>query len=127
MKNNCFRKSNQMISELSFGCSGYWGLPIFKYKSAEQLVVTAAEQGITLFDTGPKYSMGNAETRLGKIIKNNKIMTNVKIATKVGATLLNNGNWIRDFSYTGIINSVKKSLIKLNVDHFFYYNYTLLI
>ena len=72
IKKNRFGNSEFFISEISFGCGGFWGLPIFPKNKAEQLIEFAIESGINFFDTGPNYSRGNAEKRMGDLLSRHK-------------------------------------------------------
>ncbi|MFN7264364.1 MAG: aldo/keto reductase, partial [Phenylobacterium sp.] len=49
------------VSEIGFGAASFWGHPAFSEAEALALVHRALELGITLFDTGPAYSRGQAE------------------------------------------------------------------
>lgn len=107
-------KTDLEISELGFGCGGFWGLPMFSESKAESLVLSAIEQGITFFDTGPNYSQANAEPRLGRILKNvNK--DSLIIGTKVGSKY-QNGRHYKDLSLNGMIESVENSIRNLGVE-----------
>ena len=109
-------KTGFNISELGFGCGGFWGMKVFSERDAEELVHTAIEKGINFFDTGSNYSQGNAEIRLGNILKNvNK--DNLLIGTKAGTRMLSNGKFIKDFTEKGITESVHSSLEKLKLDY----------
>ena len=57
------------VSEISLGCSGFWGNRYFSEKKATAVIYAAFERGINFFDTGHNYSSFNAEPRLGRIIK----------------------------------------------------------
>ena len=57
------------VSEISVGCSGFWGNRYFSEKKATAVIYAAFERGINFFDTGHNYSTYNAEPRLGRIIK----------------------------------------------------------
>ena len=48
-----FGRSDVTVSEIGFGCGGYWGLPIFPESKAEELLRYGLEQGISFLDTGP--------------------------------------------------------------------------
>jgi aryl-alcohol dehydrogenase-like predicted oxidoreductase len=103
------------ISEIGFGCGGFWGLPIFSERKAEAILRYGLDHGITFLDTGPNYSRGNAEARLGKLTAGQ--YRGVILATKVGSRLLPSGRVIRDFTPEGMEASLKDSLRRLRTDH----------
>ncbi len=75
------------ISEVSLGCSGFWGNRLFWDDKAIRVVCEAFERGVNLFDTGHNYSSYNAEPRLGRALK--KILATVDrsqiiVSTKAG-------------------------------------------
>jgi 1-deoxyxylulose-5-phosphate synthase len=65
-------------------------------------------------DTGPNYSGGNAEPRLGRILAGRR--DRVFLATKVGSRL-ERGGVVKDWSPGGIRASVEASLGNLRTDH----------
>jgi aryl-alcohol dehydrogenase-like predicted oxidoreductase len=115
IKRRSFGHSGKQISEISFGCGGFWGLPIFSEKKAEELLKTCLDHGVNFLDTGPNYSSGNAELRLGKILKGK--YQGLMLATKAGSRLMSNGKVKRDFSPNGIEDSLISSLKRLRTDH----------
>ena len=121
VKKNRFGKSQFFISEISFGCGGFWGLPIFPKKKAEELIEFAIGNGINFFDTGPNYSRGNAEKRMGDLLSRHK--ENIFLATKIGSYLSPTGRRIRDFSPKTIKNGLNNSLRKLKSDKLFLVQY----
>jgi aryl-alcohol dehydrogenase-like predicted oxidoreductase len=110
-----FGRSDTTISEIGFGCGGYWGLPIFPQNKAEELLRYGLDQGISFLDTGPNYSRGNAEVRLGRITGGN--YRGLMLATKVGSRVLPNGRVVRDFTPDGLEASLADSLRRLRTDH----------
>ena len=86
----------------------------FDEDKARRLVELALEGGVNLFDTGPNYSGGNAEARLGRILKGRT--GQVTVSTKVGTQLVG-GRHVKDFSPQGIEQSVLTSLRRLQLDH----------
>lgn len=102
------------ISELGYGCGGFWGMPVFSEKTAGELVHSAIEQGINFFDTGPNYSQANAEPRLGRILKNTD-KSNLIIATKTGSQYAK-GKHFKDYSLAGMEDSAVNSLKNLGLD-----------
>ena len=105
------------VSEIGLGCASFWGKQIFDETQAIRLVHAAAEHGVTFFDTGPSYSGGNAEPRLGRALaslpnKNNDLV----VATKVGTRLGSWGRAYKDWSPAGVRGSVEDSLRRLKLD-----------
>ncbi|WP_024514603.1 aldo/keto reductase [Bradyrhizobium sp. Tv2a-2] len=58
------------VSEIGFGCSGFWGNERFSEAKAISLVHEAFALGINHFDTGHNYCNYRAEPRLGKALAN---------------------------------------------------------
>ncbi|MDO8410296.1 MAG: aldo/keto reductase [Phenylobacterium sp.] len=103
------------VSEIGFGCASYWGLPLFDEGEAVRLVHRALDLGVTLFDTAPGYSRGEAEPRLGRALKGRDVSSLV-IATKVGTFHAGGGRTGRDFSPAAITASVESSLRRLGLE-----------
>ncbi len=108
-----FGSTGVMVSEIGFGCGGYWGFPHFPEKRAAEILDLALEHGVDLVDTGPNYSGGNAEPRLGRILAGRR--EQVFLATKVG-TRAERGRVVKDWSAGGIRASVEASLGRLRTD-----------
>lgn len=104
------------ISEIGLGCASFWGKKIFSEKDAVRLVHTAATHGVTFFDTGPSYSGGNAEPRLGRALSGLKNRNEIVVATKVGTRLGNRGRAYKDWSPAAVRASVEESLQRLKLD-----------
>ncbi|MCA6246322.1 MAG: aldo/keto reductase [Phenylobacterium sp.] len=102
------------VSEIGFGAASFWGHPAFPEAEAQALVHRALELGVTLFDTGPAYSRGQAEPRLGRALSGWDIRGLV-IATKVG-TRFEGGRVRRDMSLSAIEASLEESLRRLGLD-----------
>ena len=81
-------------------------------QSIKKLLELAKELNINLLDTAPAY--GNSEERLGKILK--KERHDWIISSKVGEEFHNNQS-IFNFTRQSIINSVYRSLKRLNTDY----------
>ena len=78
------------VSEISIGCSGYWGDKNYSEKDATHIIMTAFEYGINFFDTGHNYSNFNAEPRLGRIVKeilSNNDRSKIVLSTKGGSII----------------------------------------
>jgi aryl-alcohol dehydrogenase-like predicted oxidoreductase len=109
-------KTDLTLSEIGFGCASFWGKPTFSESEAIALVHTAAERGVTYFDTGSSYSGGNAEPRLAKAIASLPGRHDLVIATKAGSR---NGKFDRpylDYSPTWIEKSIETSLRRLKLN-----------
>jgi 1-deoxyxylulose-5-phosphate synthase len=104
------------VSEIGLGCASFWGMRIFSESEAIRLVHTAADHGVTFFDTGPSYSGGNAEPRLGRALGGLKDKDDLVIATKVGTRLGAKGRPYKDWSPAAVRDSVEESLRRLQLD-----------
>lgn len=109
-------RSGLRVSEIGLGCASFWGMRIFNEADAIRLVHAAAEQGVTFFDTGPSYSGGNAEPRLGRALAGLKKRSDLVIATKVGTRLGAWGKAYKDWSPAYVRSSVEESLRRLGLD-----------
>jgi 1-deoxyxylulose-5-phosphate synthase len=109
-----FGNTGVMVSEIWLGCGGYWGFRSFPEERAAEIVDLAIAHGVNLMDTGPNYSGGNAEPRLGRILAGRR--EQVFLATKVGSRL-ERGRVVKDWSPGGIRASVEASLGRLRTDH----------
>lgn len=69
MKYRQLGKTGIEVSEISLGCSGFWGNRHFSEPEAVSVVHSAFDWGVNFFDTGHNYSNYNAEPRLGKAIR----------------------------------------------------------
>ncbi|MCP9753586.1 aldo/keto reductase [Lacihabitans sp. CCS-44] len=79
-----FGKTNQNISEIGLGTwqvGGKWGSP-FDHKLAENILNTAAENGINFIDTADVYSDGESEKAIGNFLKKRSEI--FFVATKCG-------------------------------------------
>lgn len=102
------------VSEIGFGAASWWGKPQFNEIRAARLVDAAIAGGVTFFDTGSSYSGGNAEPRLGRILKG-RDLSGLVLATKAG-TFAERGRVGRDFSPAAITASAERSLKNLGVE-----------
>ena len=89
-------------------------MPWFDEERAQQLLDAAVALGATMLDTGPTYSDGQAERRLGRAL--NRLEANVVISTKVGSHLDARGRIYKDYSQRAIVNSLSSSLKTLGRD-----------
>jgi len=104
------------VSEIGFGCAGFWGKKIFSDTDAIRLVHTAAERGVTFFDTGGSYSGGIAERRLGQALAGMPRRQDIIISTKIGTCLDRYGRAYKDFSPRQLEAGVENSLRSLGVE-----------
>lgn len=102
------------VSEIGFGCASWWGQQAFSERDAQALVEAALAGGVTLFDTAPGYSGGQAEPRLGRALKGRDV-SGLVISTKAG-TRFDKGRIVRDMSPQAIRVSVSRSLERLGLD-----------
>ncbi|MFW0765348.1 aldo/keto reductase [Trabulsiella odontotermitis] len=113
------------VSELCLGTmtfggeGGMWGkIGQLRQAEAEQLVGSALDAGINFIDTANVYSEGRSEEITGQALKNLKVpRENVVVATKVFGETGTAGVNSRGSSRYHIINSVKESLRRLQLDH----------
>jgi len=102
------------VSEIGLGCASYWGMRAFDERRAVALVHAAIDRGVTLFDTGPSYSAGNAEPRLGRALAGRA--AGLVVSTKVGTVRDAAGRLGKDFTPRGVVASVEASLRRLGLD-----------
>lgn len=112
MKYRLLGKSKLNASEVGLGCwqlGGDFG-PL-EDNTAENVIATALEQGISFFDTADVYGAGKSETYLGRMLPaSNK---DIKIATKYGR---GPGTYPSGYSLNDMRNSVNHSLDRLQRD-----------
>lgn len=104
------------VSELGFGCSSFWAKPAFPEPRALALIEQAIGGGITFFDTGPSYAAGNAERRLGAVLRTLPGAGNLTVCSKAGTHFDENGRLFRDWSPEAVKTSVRRSLERLGLD-----------
>ncbi len=116
------------LSRIAYGCmniGGSWdGNPISvdQKSKAVAAVMTAYEQGITLFDHADIYSRGKSEQVFGEILQEHPGMrANIILQTKCGIRRKDDpsagvpGRY--DFSYEHIISAVEGSLRRLRTEY----------
>lgn len=77
-------KTNFNISEISLGTwqvGGKWGSK-FNHKSADHIINTAIDNGVSFIDTADVYESGLSETAVGRVIRSRS--EKVYVATKCG-------------------------------------------
>lgn len=102
------------VSEIGLGCASWWGQKAFDERAALDLVHAALDHGVTFFDTGPAYSGGQAEPRLGRALKG-RATSGLVVATKAG-TWHDGSRIVRDFRPAAIEASVERSLRNLGLE-----------
>jgi aryl-alcohol dehydrogenase-like predicted oxidoreductase len=102
------------VSAIGFGAASFWGHPAFPETDAVRLVHRALDLGVTLFDTGPAYSRGQAEARLGRALAGRDSSALV-VATKAG-TRFEGGRVRRDMSLARIEASLEVSRRRLGLE-----------
>jgi aryl-alcohol dehydrogenase-like predicted oxidoreductase len=113
------------VSELCLGTMTFggqedmWGkIGQLQQAQAEELVGRALDAGINFIDTADVYSGGRSEEITGQALKNLKVpRENVVVATKVFGETGTAGVNSRGSSRFHIIQSVKASLKRLQLDH----------
>ncbi len=110
---NTLGQSDLRISSIGFGCMS---LPQ-EENEAEKIINTAIDRGINFFDTADVYNNGNNELLIGKILQQHR--SNIILASKVGNVAKTDGSsgfhW--NPSKKHILESINKSLIRLNTDY----------
>ena len=123
MKYNQLGNTGLFVSEICLGAMTFGGQGMFKVvgevdqKGATGLVARSIEAGVNFFDTADVYSMGNSEKLLGQSFKDVGVKrSDVVIASKFyGRT----GSGPNDMgaSRGHIMDSVSRSLERLQTDH----------
>ena len=117
-------RTGLFVSELCLGTMTFGGAPGIWEKigdlqqaDAERLVGQSIDAGINFIDTADVYSFGASEQITGQALKNLKIpRENVVVATKVFAETGSGPNH-RGSSRGHILDGVKSSLKRLQLDH----------
>lgn len=124
MRYNPLGRTGLFVSELCLGtmtfggADGMWRqIGALQQADAEKLIGQAIDAGINFIDTADVYSEGLSEQITGQALKNLKIERDkVVVATKVfGAT--GDGPNARGLSRSHILDGVKASLKRLQLDH----------
>ncbi|MGD2177813.1 MAG: aldo/keto reductase [Anaerolineae bacterium] len=104
METRPFGKTGESFPILSFGGQRIVDDHGCTEEEAVAIVNTAIDRGIRYFDTAWIYSQGQAETRLGKVVKHRR--SEMWIATKT---------W--DTTRDGALRQLEESLARLQTDH----------
>ena len=112
--------SSLLVSEISIGCSGYWGNKQFNQQEALNIIYEAFDRGVNFFDTGRNYSNFNAEPRLGLALSQilsshdrSKLVISSKAGSLKGSSLQVRLGVDQDFSPQSIENSCYQSIKSL--------------
>jgi len=125
MKYNPLGRTGLFVSEICLGTmtfggkdGGFWRvIGALEQKEVDQLVGRSLAAGVNFIDTADVYSFGASEERLGQALKNlGTPREDVVIATKVFSEMGPQPN-NRGASRGHIMDSVKKSLARLQTDH----------
>jgi aryl-alcohol dehydrogenase-like predicted oxidoreductase len=124
MRNRTLGRTGLFVSELCLGTmtfgggEGIWGqIGTLQQADAERLIGTAIDAGINFIDTADVYAGGLSEQITGQALKNLKVpRESVVVATKVfGET--GAGPNARGTSRAHILDGVKASLQRLQLEH----------
>lgn len=124
MRYNRLGNTGLFVSELCLGTmtfgggEGIWGqIGSLQQQDAERLIARSLEAGINFIDTADVYAQGVSETITGRALKNLKVKREeVIIATKVFSEMGAGPN-DRGASRAHILDGVKASLKRLQLDH----------
>ena len=124
MRHHCLGRTGLFVSELCLGTmtfgggDGIWGqIGALQQTEAEALIGQAIDAGINFIDTADVYARGLSEQITGQALKNLKIpRENVVVATKVFGDTSAGPNG-RGASRVHIMEGVKASLKRLQLEH----------
>ncbi len=124
MRYNRLGKTGLFVSELCLGTmtfgggEGIWGkIGNLQQQESERLIARSLEAGVNFIDTADVYASGVSETITGQALKNLKVKREeVVIATKVFGETGAGPNG-RGASRAHILDGVKASLKRLQLDH----------
>ncbi|QIE27771.1 1-deoxyxylulose-5-phosphate synthase YajO (plasmid) [Caballeronia sp. SBC1] len=124
MRNKKFGNTGLFVSELclgtmTFGEGGMWtNIGGLQQADADTLVGRALDAGINFIDTADIYADGTSEIMTGQALKNLKVpRENVVVASKIHGETGTKGINSRGASRYHIIDGVKASLKRLQLDH----------
>lgn len=112
--------SELCLGTMTFGGEGeIWSkIGALQQDEADRLVARSLEAGINFIDTADVYSQGRSEIITGQALKNLKVAReDVVIATKVFGETGTKGHNSRGLSRYHILDGVKASLARLQLDH----------
>lgn len=94
--------------------TAFWGND---ESTAIETVVSAVAAGFRWFDTAPLYGAGEAEARLGAALRRlGPDAAEVRIATKVGRSILGSGEVVFDFRRVAIREQLRASLDRMGIE-----------
>ena len=112
MKKRIIGSSELLVSELGLGCMS---LPT-ELQAARAVLDEAVDSGINYFDTADLYDKGTNEELVGKVLKDKR--QDLIIATKAGNRWTpGEDSWTWDPSKEHIMEAVKQSLQRLQLDY----------
>ena len=118
-----FGRTGLFVSELALGTMTFGGDGIWKgigglcQKDAEVLIGLAVDAGINLIDTADVYAAGESEIIVGAAIRNLQLpRDSLVVATKAMADTGRGPN-AQGTSRYHLMNAVKASLVRLQLDH----------
>jgi aryl-alcohol dehydrogenase-like predicted oxidoreductase len=125
MRYRMLGRTGVFVSELCFGTmtfgggGGIWGqIGDVQQSDAERLMGRAIDAGINFIDTADVYADGRSELITGQALKNLKVpRENVVVATKVFSETGTKSVNSRGMSRLHIMEGVKASLKRLQLDH----------
>ncbi|MFT5125073.1 MAG: aryl-alcohol dehydrogenase-like predicted oxidoreductase [Kiritimatiellia bacterium] len=113
MNTRIFGQTNSPVSETGLGCwqlgDDCWG--DLSEATAEGILQSAVDQGITFFDTADVYGAGRSESLIGRFIKT--CSEEIFIATKLGR---GPGTWPNEYSKASLTAATEASLKRLGVE-----------
>jgi aryl-alcohol dehydrogenase-like predicted oxidoreductase len=111
--------SELCLGTMTFGEGGIWtNIGGLQQADADKLVGRALDAGINFIDTADVYADGSSEIMTGQALKNLKVpRENVVVATKIHGETGTKGINSRGASRYHIIDGVKASLKRLQLDH----------
>jgi len=114
-------KTGMKVSRLCLGMMSYgsptWREWVLNEEQAKPFVRRALDAGINFFDTADVYSLGESEKITGNLLKFFGVRReNVIVATKVHGQMSEDVN-ARGLSRKHILDSIDKSLKRLQMDH----------
>ena len=125
MRYRKFGRTGLFVSELCLGTMTFGGgegiwrqIGTLQQAEAERLIGRALDAGINFIDTADVYSEGRSETITGQALRNLRVAReNVVVATKVYGETGTKGVNSRGMSRVHIMEGVKASLQRLQLDH----------
>jgi aryl-alcohol dehydrogenase-like predicted oxidoreductase len=111
--------SELCLGTMTFGARGFWEvMGGLQQADVDLLVRVSFDQGINFFDTANVYSLGEAETLLGRAIRNIGLARDeIVVATKSSGIMNESSPNGRGQSRFHIFNEVDASLRRLQLDH----------